>query len=198
MFSRLIVTLALSLTTSLGVLTTGGGEPATQSQRERIPKLTVNPEHPRMWDKKLTKEQLAIRELFLQDLKKNVPTEKYWDKVAQCESQGNWKDKGTWAGGLGIYTKGKFVRNHLRYGKAGTWEYFGGEEYAPSPDKATKNMQMAIANRIALFGYKATFHLPVGADGRIMTFQYNKKPVGFHGWGCIKNTIGKPRGDDLQ
>lgn len=196
MFSRLVATLALAGTTLFGALTTGGGEPATQ------PKVVAPPmvisKHARMWDKKMTKEQMAIRELALQDLKMKVPTEAYWDRVAQCESRGNWKDKGTWAGGLGIYTKGKFIRDHLRYGKAGTWEYWGGEEYAPSPDKASKNMQMAIANRIALFGYKATFHLPVGANGKMMTFQYHKKPVGFGGWGCIRNTIGKPRKKDLQ
>lgn len=149
-------------------------------------------------DRMPTKQELAIYELARQDRQARIPTMRYWDKVAQCESQGRWDDKGMYAGGLGIYTKGKFLHKHLRYGKAGTWEYFGGEEYASSPDRATKIQQIVIANRIALFGYRTQFILPAGLDGALMTFQYNKKPVGFNGWGCIRNTIGKPRHKDLQ
>lgn len=167
-------------------------------QRESIPKRTVQTQHPRMWDKTLTKEQRAIKELALQDLRMRVPKETYWDRVAHCETRGDWKNGGQWAGGLGIYTKGRFTHKDLQSGGAGTWEYWGGEEYAPSPDKASKNMQMAVANRIAVVGYKTTLHLPVGANGRIMTFKYHKKPVGFNGWGCIKNTIGKPKKKDLK
>ena len=45
------------------------------------------------------------------------PHNKYWDKVAQCETASNWKDRGKFAGGLGIYLQ--------------TWRGFGGQEFAP-------------------------------------------------------------------
>ena len=61
-----------------------------------------------------------------------VPNNRYWDKVAWCETRRNWKDKGRYAGGLGIYIN--------------TWNGFGGEEFASK-----------------------------------------QWPVGFNGWGCIRN-----------
>lgn len=192
MIHRTVVSLILSFTTSVGVLLSGGGDSSVVMPPTR-PSMIVVDEVNRVF----TKDDRAHAELAEQDRKAKIPTIQYWDKVARCESQSNWKDKGTWAGGLGIYTKGRFTPKSLRHG-AGTWEYFGGEEYAPSPDKATKVQQIVIANRIALFGHTYTFTLPAGLNGRLMTFKYNKKPVGFGGWGCISNTIGKPRKKDLQ
>ena len=88
------------------------------------------------------------------------PHNKYWDKVAQCETASNWKDRGKFAGGLGIYLQ--------------TWRGFGGQEFAPKQWLATRLEQITIANRIALHGWLA----PNG---------YFQQPVGFNGWGCIKN-----------
>lgn len=89
-----------------------------------------------------------------------VPNNRYWDKVAQCETSSNWKDKGKWAGGLGIYIR--------------TWNGFGGEEFASKQWKATRLEQIEIANRIAIRGWLA----PNG---------FFQEPVGFNGWGCIRN-----------
>ena len=89
-----------------------------------------------------------------------VPKNRYWDKVAWCETRRNWKDKGQWAGGLGIYI--------------GTWNGFGGEEFASKQWKATRLEQILVANRIAIRGWLA----PNG---------FFQKPVGFNGWGCIRN-----------
>ncbi len=89
-----------------------------------------------------------------------VPTDAYWNKVAQCETASNWQDGGQWAGGLGIYIR--------------TWRGFGGEEFAPTPDRATRAEQVVVANRIALHGYQ-------NASGDV------QQPVGFNGWGCIRN-----------
>ena len=47
----------------------------------------------------------------------------YWHRMAQCETGGDWKDKGTWSGGLGIYKQ--------------TWSGYGGKEFAPKPELAT-------------------------------------------------------------
>ena len=116
---------------------------------------------------------------------KVIPTIEYWDKVAQCETANNWKNGGTWAGGLGIYTKGEFGSSSM-----GTWEFYGGEEFAPSPDKATKAEQIKVANRIAVLGYRTVVHRdPEWAKtaGVPATYVHHKKPVGFGGWGCIKS-----------
>lgn len=89
-----------------------------------------------------------------------TPTDEYWDTVAQCETAGEWTNGGQWAGGLGIFVA--------------TWRGFGGAEFAPTPDKATRAEQIIVANRIALHGYQ-------NASGAI------QQPVGFKGWGCIRN-----------
>ncbi|GAA5019124.1 transglycosylase family protein [Kitasatospora paranensis] len=59
-----------------------------------------------------------------------------WDAVAQCASAGNWsKDTGNGAyGGLQI---------DLR-----SWVAYGGDAYAAEPDHATKEQQIAVAERI--------------------------------------------------
>jgi len=114
-----------------------------------------------------------------------TPTIDYWDKVAQCETASDWKNRGQWAGGLGIYTKGKFGTSSM-----GTWEFYGGEEFAPSPDKATKEEQIKVANRIAVLGYKTVVHRdPEWAKraGVPAPYVFHKKPVGFGGWGCVKS-----------
>jgi hypothetical protein len=114
-----------------------------------------------------------------------TPPTSYWDKVAQCETASDWKNGGQWAGGLGIYTKGKFGTSSM-----GTWEYYGGEEFAPSPDKATKEEQITVANRIAVFGYKTTVNRDpdwAKRNGVPATYIFHKKPVGFSGWGCVKS-----------
>lgn len=89
-----------------------------------------------------------------------TPNGRYWDRVAWCETHRNWRDKGQWSGGLGIYTL--------------TWRWFGGYQFAHRPWKASRNEQIVVANRIALHGFQ-----PRNAPFRT--------PVGFNGWGCIKH-----------
>jgi hypothetical protein len=121
---------------------------------------------------------------------KVIPTIDYWDKVALCESSSDgkkprWNNPGQWAGGLGIYTNGTFGDPDM-----GTWERWGGEEFAPSPDLATKEQQIKVANRIAVLGWKTTIHRDpevAKTKGIPEIHHYNKKPIGFGGWGCIKS-----------
>lgn len=87
------------------------------------------------------------------------PRGTYWDKVAKCETNGNWSDGGNWGGGLGIATT--------------TWRNYGGYAFAGHPSGATRKEQIEVANRIAVRGY-------VRRDG---SFQY---PAGYGGWGCIR------------
>lgn len=88
------------------------------------------------------------------------PPVSYWHQVAQCETESNWGDLGTYAGGLGIALP--------------TWNGYGGEEFARKQYKATIEEQIIVANRIALHGYR-------NSKGE------GNQPVGFNGWGCIRN-----------
>jgi hypothetical protein len=80
------------------------------------------------------------------------------ERLAHCETHSNWKNGGTWSGGLGIY--------------ATTWQVWGGTQFAPTPHDATKAQQIIVANRIALWGY-------TNRKGRFV------RPVGLNGWGAL-------------
>ena len=71
-----------------------------------------------------------------------------WDKIAQCESGGNWGVVDTmYSGGLGIYN--------------GTWDQFGGREFASNAGYATREEQIIVAEKI-------------------------RAAVGISGWGCAR------------
>jgi nucleoid-associated protein YgaU len=59
-----------------------------------------------------------------------------WDRVARCESGGNWKINT----GNGYYGGLQFSRS--------TWNGFGGRKYASTANRATKSQQIAIARRV--------------------------------------------------
>ncbi|CAL9440818.1 transglycosylase family protein [Streptomyces sp. enrichment culture] len=59
-----------------------------------------------------------------------------WDRVAQCESGGNWSINT----GNGYYGGLQF--------SASTWAAYGGTQYAPTADKASKSQQIAIAEKV--------------------------------------------------
>ncbi|MGC9380587.1 transglycosylase family protein [Streptomyces sp. MH13] len=59
-----------------------------------------------------------------------------WDKVAACESTNDW-DINT---GNGYYGGLQFTQS--------TWEAFGGTQYAPRADLATKDQQIAVAEKV--------------------------------------------------
>ena len=77
-----------------------------------------------------------------------------WDRIAQCETAGNWGMQGPlFSGGLGFYN--------------GTWDAFGGREYAPNAGLATREEQIIVAEKI-------------------------RSSVGIGGWGCA-HTLGYVR-----
>ncbi|MGW1835885.1 transglycosylase family protein [Streptomyces sp. BBFR2] len=59
-----------------------------------------------------------------------------WDRIAHCESSGNWhiNTGNGYHGGLQIAPS--------------TWRAYGGKKYAPRPDLATKSQQIAVGERI--------------------------------------------------
>lgn len=59
-----------------------------------------------------------------------------WDAIAACESGGNWAINT----GNGYYGGVQFAGQ--------TWAGFGGTQYAPTADQATKEQQIAIAERV--------------------------------------------------
>ena len=58
-----------------------------------------------------------------------------WDKLAQCESGGNWAINT----GNGYYGGLQF--------SAGTWRAYGGEQFAPYAHQATREQQIIVAER---------------------------------------------------
>jgi hypothetical protein len=77
----------------------------------------------------------------------------FWDRMARCETGGNWSMVGSrYSGGLGFYN--------------GTWDSFGGREFAPRAGQATREQQIIVANRVA-------------------------NGVGLSGWGCLSH-VGRP------
>lgn len=98
--------------------------------------------------------------------------DRYWDAVAVCETNSNWKDGGNFAGGLGIALS--------------TWQGYGGYEFASTPAKATREEQILIANRISVFGHQ-TKRVFMTVEDRLNNKPFFRPPVGFFGWGCIKN-----------
>jgi hypothetical protein len=58
-----------------------------------------------------------------------------WDAIAQCESGGNWQINT----GNGYYGGLQFSRS--------TWLGYGGGQYAPTADRASRSQQIAVAER---------------------------------------------------
>jgi cell wall-associated NlpC family hydrolase len=59
-----------------------------------------------------------------------------WDKVARCESSGNWSINT----GNGFYGGLQFTPS--------TWAAYGGRSYAPQANQATKSQQITVAERV--------------------------------------------------
>ncbi|QIJ61851.1 transglycosylase family protein [Streptomyces sp. JB150] len=59
-----------------------------------------------------------------------------WDRIARCESGGNWHINT----GNGYYGGLQF--------SAATWRAYGGTAHAPTADRATREQQIAVATRV--------------------------------------------------
>jgi len=103
-------------------------------------------------------EQPAVSLPRMSERRKYQLGAKFIERLAWCETHGNWTDRGNWAGGLGIARS--------------TWIAFGGRQFASTPDRASKEHQIVVANRIALWGFTRR-------DGRFVF------PVGLSGWGAL-------------
>jgi resuscitation-promoting factor RpfA len=59
-----------------------------------------------------------------------------WDRVAQCESGGNWS-----------INTGNGFQGGLQFTQS-TWRGFGGTQFAPSANRATREQQITVAERV--------------------------------------------------
>jgi hypothetical protein len=58
-----------------------------------------------------------------------------WDGIARCETGGNWSMRGPeFSGGVGFYN--------------GTWNSFGGRQFASNAGLATREQQIVVAERV--------------------------------------------------
>lgn len=65
----------------------------------------------------------------------NAASTDTWEQLAQCEASGDWSANT----GNGFYGGLQFTKS--------TWEAYGGAEYAPRADLASKSEQIAVAER---------------------------------------------------
>ena len=65
----------------------------------------------------------------------SAATDGEWDQVARCESGGNWS-----------INTGNGYHGGLQF-NPGTWAAYGGTQYAPTADLATREQQIAIAEK---------------------------------------------------
>ncbi|WP_433194094.1 transglycosylase family protein [Nocardia sp. CA-107356] len=66
----------------------------------------------------------------------SAATDQEWDSLAACESGGNWS-----------INTGNGFQGGLQF-TPGTWAAYGGAAYGPTADKATREQQIAIAERV--------------------------------------------------
>lgn len=66
----------------------------------------------------------------------NAATDSTWDRVAQCESGGNWS-----------INTGNGFSGGLQF-TAQTWKGFGGGQYAAAAHQATRAQQIAVAEKV--------------------------------------------------
>ncbi|MFG2950600.1 LysM peptidoglycan-binding domain-containing protein [Streptomyces adustus] len=90
-----------------------------------------------------------------------------WDRIARCESGGNWHINT----GNGYYGGLQF--------SAGTWRAYGGGTYAPTADRATRSQQIAVATKVQGaqgWGAWPTCAARAGASGSAPAGNYGTAP----------------------
>ena len=65
----------------------------------------------------------------------NAAPDSDWDRLAQCESGGNW-----------AINTGNGYQGGVQFSPS-TWAAYGGTQYAPTADQATREQQIAIAEK---------------------------------------------------
>ncbi|MBO0829993.1 MAG: LysM peptidoglycan-binding domain-containing protein [Streptosporangiales bacterium] len=79
---------------------------------------------------------VALPVLALGSTPAHAATSSTWDRLAQCESGGNWSINT----GNGFYGGLQFTSS--------TWQAYGGTRYATRADRASRSAQIAVAERV--------------------------------------------------
>jgi hypothetical protein len=66
----------------------------------------------------------------------SAATGQEWDSLAACESGGNWS-----------INTGNGFQGGLQF-SPGTWAAYGGTEYGPTADQATREQQISVAEQV--------------------------------------------------
>ena len=78
---------------------------------------------------------VAALEHTAQQAAEKASHDSVWDRIAACETQGNWSMSGpSFSGGVGFANS--------------TWSSFGGNEFAPNAGQATREQQIIVAERV--------------------------------------------------
>ncbi|AOS61540.1 resuscitation-promoting factor [Actinoalloteichus hymeniacidonis] len=104
------------------VVTVNGAE----TEREEISVETITESEPRI-------VRIGTKEPEVPE----IDDEEVWDRLAQCESTGNWQ----------IISSNGLYYGGLQFGLP-TWNAYGGGEYATYPNEATREQQIAVAIKL--------------------------------------------------
>jgi transglycosylase-like protein len=108
----------------------GAGAPEALSPGSALPTPAVAPMEATLFPLSAPRRAVAV------DTATFVVDDATWDLLAMCESSGNWAANT----GNGYY-------GGLQFGLA-TWRGYGGAEFAAYPHQATREQQIAIAERL--------------------------------------------------
>ncbi|WP_344125645.1 transglycosylase family protein [Saccharopolyspora halophila] len=118
------------------------GKPGEKIQFTRITTVNGDEDGREVVDEKVTKQ---AEPKVVRVGGKEPPNSGVWDKLVQCEATGNWSANS----GNGYY-------GGLQFDKQ-TWDAYGGDQYAEYPHQASREQQIAVAEKVrdARGGYGA-------------------------------------------
>lgn len=177
MIHRLITAVTLTVTTTFGALTTGGGAP--QASTTTIQVIAFDTTAPVTKSVVPSTEDIILNE---QLRTKKAGSVKFWEAVSWCETNHDWDNGGYYAGGLGIAKS--------------TWAGYGGRQFASTPAKATKTEQIIVANRISFLGFQTKRQFRTLEDKQ-NNKPFFRPPVRTPQWGknCVNWKTRKPHSD---
>lgn len=144
---------AVALTTNTAVTASASDRPEPGSEPASLSDLLVMTYRPVVYatnvNRRVTEERerrqaaeaaAAAQAAEERRLALGLPLDSYWDRMAMCETGGNWAMTGSrYSGGVGFANT--------------TWAAYGGREFAPNAGQATRDQQIVVANRVATQGY---------------------------------------------
>ena len=129
-----------AVTAVLGTIGALGGMAAASDQPHRpqaVPRapVAIEPSLVAASAAVQARAQLRYSVAVLEQAVQQVSRDSIWDRIAACETQGNWSMRGpSFSGGVGFANS--------------TWSSFGGTEFAANAGDATREQQIVVAERV--------------------------------------------------